>query len=59
MLAVASTMVWFWSGRHKTGDPAVDDALAQVLVHIFFVKRLGKFGASSEKADASLQSGDD
>lgn len=53
-LAAAGTMVGFWFGGYKAGDPTADDALAQVFVHIFLAERFGKFGTRSEETDATL-----
>lgn len=59
LFAATGTMVGFRPGRHKVGDPAADNALAQVLVHVFLTERLGELGASGEKTDATFQPGDD
>jgi len=59
LFAVAGTMVGFWFGGYKAGDPTADNALAQVFVHVLLVEWLGELGARSEKADATFQPGDD
>lgn len=50
-------MVGFRFRGHKAGDPTTDNALAQVFVDVFIVERLGKLRAGGEKANATLQSG--
>lgn len=58
LIIVAGTMVGFRFGGHQTGDPTADDALTQIFVHVLIAERLGEFGASGEKVDATFKSGD-